>query len=434
MATATPTGVLTLERDPREIRASTPPPMHRRWKQALFHAAFFRPVHPDAPEVVRRFRSLAREAFAWLVGEEVSGPARRLRSVAPLIASVRAAALAATRGGAAAALGVSRFEQFRSMRLLEGFGVRPTDYHRFALHQIPPAERPFAVSYMEGTAVQKYLHRDADRLAIDDKLRLATRLRAAGLRTLTSVAVAAPGAEIESIAESLPDGDLFVKRRDLGWGVGAMRFLRIRERDAWCDGRGIEFDRRSLAAALIAESERGEMLIQPRLATGGSIAQLAPDSLATLRIVTLRRQADASPALLDAVLRMPARADAITDNFAGGGVAAPILDGDGLLGSGCTNSMQGTRLPTHPLTRARIEGHRVAEFRDAVRLALAAHELFPDILSVGWDIAILDDGPTIVEGNIAWCPELMQQAHQRMLLRTAYGEACARAAMRPASA
>jgi hypothetical protein len=84
-------------------------------------------------------------------------------------------------------------------------------------------------------------------------------------------------------------------------------------------------------------------------------------------------------------------------------------------------------LPTHPLTRARIEGHRITEFGAAVRLALAAHAIFPDILSVGWDVAILDDGPTIVEGNIAWCPELMQQVHQRMLLRTPYGEACASA-------
>ena len=427
MAFESGTGGPTLERDPREARSMSPPPIHRRWKQALFHSAFFRAPHPDAPEVVRRFRLLARDAFAWLVGDEVSTPARRLRAVAPLIASVRAAALAATRGGAAAALGVSRLEQFRSMRRLESFGVRPTDYHRFALHQIPISERPYAVSYMEGTAVQKYLHRDADRLAVDDKLRLATTLRTAGLRAVGSIAVVAPQTEVESIAEALPDADLFVKRRDLGWGVGAMRFLRMRDRDAWCDGRGIEFDRRSLAAALITESERGEFLIQRRLATGGSVAQLAPDSLATLRIVTLRPRAGVPPALLDAVLRMPARAGAITDNFAGGGVAAPILDAEGLLGSGCTNAMQGTRLPTHPLTRARIEGHRITEFGAAVRLALAAHALFPDILSVGWDVAILDDGPTIVEGNIAWCPELMQQVHQRMLLRTPYGEACARA-------
>jgi hypothetical protein len=397
----------------------------RRWKRALFQSAFFRPIHPAAPLVVRRFRSLAREAFVWLVDADESDRARRLRSFAPFVASLRAAALAATRGKDASLEGVSRFEQFRAMRSLERFGLRPTDYHRFGLYRVPADERPFAVSYLEGTAVQKYLHRDVDRLAIDDKLRLGTRLRGAGLPTVPSIAVVEKTSRSEEVAAALVDGDVFVKRRDLGWGVGAMRFLRVRGTDAWRDRHGRLLDRDALARSLVAEAANGELLVQRRLENGGSIAPLTAGSLATLRIVTLRPKPGASASLLGAVLRMPSRTDAITDNFAGGGIAAPVLDASGTLGTGCTNVVGARRLRTHPLTGAAIEGHRIEEFGDAVRTALAAHELFPDVLSVGWDVAILAAGPIIVEGNIAWCPELMQQAEERMLLATPYGDACA---------
>jgi hypothetical protein len=44
------------------------------------------------------------------------------------------------------------------------------------------------------------------------------------------------------------------------------------------------------------------------------------------------------------------------------------------------------------------------------------------VISVGWDIAITADGPTLIEGNVAWCPELMQQVTGVPLLATAYGE------------
>ncbi len=41
-------------------------------------------------------------------------------------------------------------------------------------------------------------------------------------------------------------------------------------------------------------------------------------------------------------------------------------------------------------------------------LALRAATAFPWVHGVGWDIAISEQGPVLIEGNRAWSPELMQ--------------------------
>jgi len=51
-------------------------------------------------------------------------------------------------------------------------------------------------------------------------------------------------------------------------------------------------------------------------------------------------------------------------------------------------------------------------WRETMELAVHAHRAFPDYIFVGWDIAILDDGPCVIEGNRG--PDL--DIHQRTSL------------------
>lgn len=396
-------------------------------KQALFHAAFVTGVARDAAPVVRRFRHLAAAAFDWYAGEAHARRVRRLARLYPAFARGRAVALAWSRGAEAASEGCGRLAQVASMSRLIGHGVRPTDWHRLALHRVDPALRGHVVNYFEGAIVQKFIHRAAPMAEVDDKTRLAATARAAGLRVPPILATVSPETEVDALAAALVPGDLFAKRTDFGWGIGALRFVHESgegAQAAWIAGDGARLDRRAVAQRLVEASRTGPMLVQPRLRNGGSVAALTPGGLATLRIVTIRARPKAEPELLGAVLRMPVAKDAITDNFASGGVAAPILDARGTLGSGATKRSFTARLSTHPATGAPIEGAVVGEFPDALALARAAHARFPWLHSVGWDIAITDDGPTLIEGNIAWCPELMQQVSGKPLLAGIYGDAC----------
>ena len=45
---------------------------------------------------------------------------------------------------------------------------------------------------------------------------------------------------------------------------------------------------------------------------------------------------------------------------------------------------------------------------ERVVLALRAAAAFPWVRSVGWDIAISEGGPVLVEGNERWSPSLIQ--------------------------
>lgn len=398
-------------------------------KQALFHAAFLAPLSREAAPVVRRYRQLAGAAFAWYAGPAHLARVRRMTAFYPAFARGRAVALAWSRGAESAAEGCGRVAQIASMSRLVGHGVRPTDWHRLALHRVPRAQQGHVVNYFEGAIVQKFIHRDAPVAEVDDKTRLAATARAVGLRVPPILATVAPDGDIDALAAALVPTDLFAKRTDFGWGIGALRFVHASGEGAsarWTDQAGSALDARTVAARLLEASRGGPMLVQPRLKNGGSVAALTPGGLSTLRIVTIRPLPGGAPELLGAALRMPSAPDAITDNFASGGVAAPVLDARGTLGAGATKKSFTARLAAHPATGARIDGAAIPEFPDAVALARAAHACFPWLHSVGWDIAITAEGPTLIEGNIAWCPELMQQTSGKPLLAGIYGDACAR--------
>jgi len=58
--------------------------------------------------------------------------------------------------------------------------------------------------------------------------------------------------------------------------------------------------------------------------------------------------------------------------------------------------------PKHPETGGQIEGREFKEWPELEALALKAHKCFPEIFSIGWDLALTTKGPQIVEGNTQW--------------------------------
>jgi hypothetical protein len=89
------------------------------------------------------------------------------------------------------------------------------------------------------------------------------------------------------------------------------------------------------------------------------------------------------------------------DNLHAGGIAANVSLSDGTL-SEATNLGVDARLgwlATHPNTGAQIEGRKLPLWEQTKQLAIAAHREFSDRVVIGWDIAILEDGPIVIEGN-----------------------------------
>ncbi|MFV0527276.1 MAG: glycosyltransferase [Lachnospiraceae bacterium] len=75
-------------------------------------------------------------------------------------------------------------------------------------------------------------------------------------------------------------------------------------------------------------------------------------------------------------------------------------------------------LEVHPDTNIRFKGFHIPYTAEAAEMAMAAAKLLPEIPFIGWDIALTQDGPLIVEGNAA--PMLLYS--WQMMYRTLCGQ------------
>jgi hypothetical protein len=211
---------------------------------------------------------------------------------------------------------------------------------------------------------------------------------------------------------TLPAMDLFSKPSNSQAGHGTERWI---YRDDGCyvgaDGRGRSTE------ALVAELARQSadigrpVLLQRALRNAPSEAPLSPGALCTARLTTIRHP-HGRPQLLFGIYRMPADARTAVDNFGPGGLAAPVDFATGRLGRAIRKDVRLTPAPVarHPYTGARIEGHQLSHWAEAVSLALRAHEAitWPGVPVIGWDVALLEDGPVLVEANNVPCSTFAQ--------------------------
>jgi hypothetical protein len=100
------------------------------------------------------------------------------------------------------------------------------------------------------------------------------------------------------------------------------------------------------------------------------------------------------------------RAGTEVDNLHAGGLASPVDLTTGELGVAYGTYPRDGAHTHHPDSGVPITGMHLPDFRAAIDLALLAHERFPVPSSVGWDVALIPDGPTLIEGNPMWGADL----------------------------
>jgi hypothetical protein len=140
--------------------------------------------------------------------------------------------------------------------------------------------------------------------------------------------------------------------------------------------------------------------VQPRLRTHPELVDLTAGALPTVRIATCLDE-KGEPELIGAVFRMSIGGNRTVDNLHAGGIAAAVDLASGRL-SRATNLGADARLgwlSVHPDTGAQIEGRELPLWEEAKLLAATAHRAFTDRVVIGWDVAVTEDGPVIVEGN-----------------------------------
>lgn len=152
----------------------------------------------------------------------------------------------------------------------------------------------------------------------------------------------------------------------------------------------------------------GRYLVQQSITQHEDINRIYSKSINTIRLETVFNNKTGSLEILPPLLRV-GRGNNKVDNWAMGGLAIGIdVEKESLHEYGFYKPTFGTKATTHPDTGIIFKDYRIPYLKESIELAKKFHSYFPDIHSIGWDIAITDNGPCIIEGNDNWEISLVQ--------------------------
>ena len=136
-----------------------------------------------------------------------------------------------------------------------------------------------------------------------------------------------------------------------------------------------------------------QLLIEECIKQHKEMNTLYDKSVNTMRMFTFFKNGEAY--FLQAVLKIGN--GGVVDNFSSGGMYTYVSsDGDVYVDAIDRNDNIYTK---HPISDSKIVGFKVPMFNEAVKLVKECAKVIPEVAYVGWDVAISENGPVIVEGN-----------------------------------
>lgn len=208
---------------------------------------------------------------------------------------------------------------------------------------------------------------------------------------------------------------LFLKLIDGSWGQDAFAAEPSDEGWSYCGYQGSAEDLYNFSRKRFGEKR--SWMVQPRVGTHSDLERISsPNALATIRAVTC--MIDGKPQLLYAALRIPV-GDNMTDNFShgsSGNLTAPIDPATGKIGI-CRGSINKNwpeivDVVFHPDTGSRIQGSRVPLWEDVLDILDRGQRSLPFLRTLGWDIAVTENGPVVVEANATYDVDVIQVSHK----------------------
>jgi hypothetical protein len=289
------------------------------------------------------------------------------------------------------------------LRLYTQAGIVGPWYYILSLHRDGMQRAPTFLQRCETKRGVYALLKDDSPTPVGNKSAFAERCATAGVRAVACELVIDVG---DLDPAQLPDSDLFVKPLIGCGGKGAERWDRVEPRK-WSNGSLVLGD-----SDLLNElrSRARALVVQRRIRPHSALELLTSGATPTVRALTLLDE-DGRPELVATVFRMSIGTNRTVDNIHAGGLACAVSLEDGTLGM-ASNLGSDARLgwhSVHPTTGARIEGTRLPFWDEVKKLAVRAHKTVEGRIVIGWDIAIEEDGPIVIEGNRGPDMDLMQR-------------------------
>lgn len=190
----------------------------------------------------------------------------------------------------------------------------------------------------------------------------------------------------EDFATFFRTHETIIVKPNIGWSGFGIRKLVIAD---YPD----DLTLRNLYDELIAS---GVGVVDEVIQQHSDVAALNPTSVNSLRIVTFLNY-DNTAEFIYCVIKMGG-VGAFVDNQESGGLHCPLNPETGQI-FGIAHTGKYVPYDRHPATGVGFVGYTVPMVPQAIELCLKAALVEPRIRYVGWDVAITDSGPIIIEGN-----------------------------------
>lgn len=219
------------------------------------------------------------------------------------------------------------------------------------------------------------------------------RLVPIGVRDLSLL----PRSEIPDLVRSA--GEVFLKPSGGGKGIGAYR---VAAEDDGFRINGEVLDRSGFDRWIAAQPRT--FTISDVIDQSAWTRRIFPGAVNTVRVMTATSFVDHRAVILGAVLKCATSRSMPTDNFQSGtgGTTSSIDFGTGEVGP-CISfddaRFQRTSSDCHPETGTRVAGETLPHWRLLRDTIAALAAILPSPGVAGWDVAIRDDGITVVEIN-----------------------------------
>lgn len=173
--------------------------------------------------------------------------------------------------------------------------------------------------------------------------------------------------------------NIIVKPVDLGGGKGIEKLTFTTKEEA-----------KELYSTLIKNEQ---LLAEECIKQHKDMNVLYDKSVNTLRMFTFIK--DGQAYFLQAVLKIGN--GGVVDNFSSGGMYT-YVDDNGTVFVEAIDQADNI-FNVHPISKTQIVGFKVPMFEEAVELVKSCAHVIPQVAYVGWDVAISENGPDVVEGN-----------------------------------
>ena len=293
---------------------------------------------------------------------------------------------------------------FQQLWISQRFNIHPMNYYLFRLYEpenFKNIHNYFIHPLLSGLIEE--VNNNTDTTVLSNKVNFASHCIKYNLPTIKIYALANNGklkwCDKRFSDYHLPTEDLFIKPVDselLPYGRGA-ESLKYNNGN-WKGKRG-RYTKSDFIEHIEELSKTTDYIIMPVIKNSQNVTHLTSGALSSIRIVTLLyNTGEIKP--ITALLRMPVN-DMDVDNAGSGGMFAGI-DLAGTIGTGFFNDIKLGEHVTHPDTGIKFQGTKYPFFFEVLELCSKAHMTLPYIKSIGWDIALTENGLTIIEGNNNW--------------------------------